>query len=320
MLTLHFMRNSRPNIVPENTCTYAVSNPFDRRSASYKLTCLKSEQYIGPHMRKERSFYESFCLYFLATTLPKNGNILDIGAHIGTYATYLSRCVPLGRVFAFEPQLPIFKLLQKNLYDNGIQNCTPYQLGAAHRYCTSAMERTSRDGMGIGLAPTYQGDAPRYNYGGLALGIGGQKVKCVPLSTFCSRNKIRKVDLIKVDVEGAEPFVFFGARHLIRRCRPVIIFESNSKRVTKQMANGLGAQITSHSACFDVRSCCSEEQGYLYLRLRFHDNIVLLPKERLTHSTKRLLKFFSKERSDSDYFSHMYVLRQDPRPTQLRSI
>ena len=37
------------------------------------------------------------------------------------------------------------------------------------------------------------------------------------------------ISAMKVDVEGAEPLVFYGARETIRRCMPVIVFEKNSK-------------------------------------------------------------------------------------------
>jgi FkbM family methyltransferase len=36
------------------------------------------------------------------------------------------------------------------------------------------------------------------------------------------------VALLKVDAEGAEPLVLWGAREVIRRCRPLILFAAGS--------------------------------------------------------------------------------------------
>jgi hypothetical protein len=43
------------------------------------------------------------------------------------------------------------------------------------------------------------------------------------------------VCLLKVDAEGAEPLVFWGARELIRRFRPALLLERNAKTITDSM-------------------------------------------------------------------------------------
>ena len=51
------------------------------------------------------------------------------------------------------------------------------------------------------------------------------QVPTTTLDTFISKNSIKKVDLLKIDVERAEPMVLQGARNVIRRDKPLVICE-----------------------------------------------------------------------------------------------
>ena len=57
--------------------------------------------------------------------------------------------------------------------------------------------------------------------GGVQIGQGGETVEMVTLDAFSFSN----VSLMKVDVEGAERLVFWGAREMLRRNKPSIIVE-----------------------------------------------------------------------------------------------
>ena len=50
---------------------------------------------------------------------------------------------------------------------------------------------------------------------------GGEGVEICTLDSFA----LDEVDLVKIDVEGYEPFVIEGARDTIERCRPVVVIE-----------------------------------------------------------------------------------------------
>ena len=70
-----------------------------------------------------------------------------------------------------------------------------------------------------------------FNYGDIQLGLGARKVIMRTLDSFAFGD----VALLKVDAEGADPLVLWGARELIGRCRPLILFKRNWKRTTKSM-------------------------------------------------------------------------------------
>jgi hypothetical protein len=86
---------------------------------------------------------------------------------------------------------------------------------------------------------------------------------------------------MKVDVEGAEPLVFYGARELIKRDMPIIIFEKNWQVLGQDVLDKMN--VKEQVSNFDVIQFC-KSIGYerlLYLHL---EDIVLIPP-----NTKRIL-------------------------------
>eukprot|EP00966_Prymnesium_polylepis_P137070 3167310-Prymnesium_polylepis.1 len=68
-----------------------------------------------------------------------------------------------------------------------------------------------------------QNTAHALNYGGRSVGGGGERVS---LHAIDEMDWVQtNVSLLKVDVEGSEPLVVYGARRTIRRWRPTIYFE-----------------------------------------------------------------------------------------------
>jgi FkbM family methyltransferase len=167
--------------------------------------------------------------------LPARGpcNVVDVGAHIGTHAVPYARWVRgRGRVYAFEPQPVMVALLRRNLETNGcVADVEIFQSAAGHQDGLEvSMENVIRDGPNAGVAFAYE-DGTDFNYGGLQLGPGGVRVRMRTLDSFHFDN----VGLLKIDAEGAETLVLWGARELIRSWRPIILFERNEKYITDSM-------------------------------------------------------------------------------------
>jgi FkbM family methyltransferase len=179
--------------------------------------------------------WESGVLHGVLAHLPTEGlcNIIDIGAHVGLHTVpYAQRVKGRGRVYAFEPQAIMADLLCRNLEAN---NCTAnvevFRFAAGHIDGVEvSLEEIIRDGPNAECSYHYE-DACEYNYGGLQLGLGTRKVVMRTLDSFAFAD----VSLLKVDAEGAEPLVLWGARELIARCRPLILFERNAKSITDSM-------------------------------------------------------------------------------------
>lgn len=287
-----------------STEEFVVRNPYRSSKEEFHLSCAPNDEFVAGWMRKGWLF-EPFNLHVLSEILDPQSVILDVGAHIGTFSVVLGKLLPQSRIHAFEPQVPLYSILLKNLEKNGVENCQPFNLAVAHRQTLSAVQRAVRDGNGAGKAVAY-GDPGRYNFAGLSLGLGEHVVACIRLDEFVAKAGLPRVDLIKIDVEGAEPFVLYGARKILSEHRPILHFEENDKRVTPELARGLGCSVTHAAARFSVRYRLKDD-GYLYLRMPF-DNVMLAPSEALS---PQILELFEKQPSDSRYFQDMYVFRQD---------
>lgn len=140
---------------------------------------------------------------------------IDVGANYGIYSATAARFSgDQGVVYAFEPSLHAFSVLVMNSERNAPSRINMERLAVASI-------------TGAGQLSVHR-DSSR-NVLRRAGELGGQteSVHCIELDRYIAEKQLTRVDLIKVDVEGAEELVLRGAAETIDRFRPVIIFEVN---------------------------------------------------------------------------------------------
>jgi FkbM family methyltransferase len=150
--------------------------------------------------------------------------IIDVGANIGTCTIpWAKQCGNWGKVTAFEPQERIFYALAGNIVLNNLMN-------------TGAIHGAVSDTTGNILIPRVDYEVAS-NFGGIAMKDGllqhspGQLIsydkenmintKCYALDDL----NLKRLDLLKIDVEGMELDVLKGATKSITRLKPVLITE-----------------------------------------------------------------------------------------------
>jgi len=116
--------------------------------------------------------------------------VIDIGAHVGIFSTYASSLSKNGKIYSFEPLKENFKLLNFHKDLNNL-NITTSNFGI--------------DGE-VGKKIFYVNNK---NSGGNSLIEGKYKTKkieieTIKLSDFCKKEKITKIDFLKIDCEGSE--------------------------------------------------------------------------------------------------------------------
>ena len=160
-------------------------------------------------------------LPFLAGRIAAGDVVFDIGANIGTWSLILSEAVgATGRVLACEPTLATYNTLASNIRLNARTNVV-----ATRCALSNGADR---------LRLYHDVDASR-NSLGQTRGSESASYEDVPartLDSLVTELALDRLDFIKIDVEGAEPLVFDGARQTLTRFRPAILFEVNPKALT----------------------------------------------------------------------------------------
>lgn len=144
--------------------------------------------------------------------IPAGGVVLDVGACLGDHTLSYSQMVgPTGRVHAFEPNPAAFECLAYNMRKH--PNVTLHQLGLW----------VGETRMGILPSPTQP-----FNLGATMLDPTDETIKiarAVALDTITG--SWPRIDFIKIDAEGCEPWIIAGAFHTLNRLRPVVLVELN---------------------------------------------------------------------------------------------
>ena len=170
-------------------------------------------QGIGRYVFAFRENYEPELAY-LQNLLSPGGSFVDVGANLGIYTLVASRLVGnSGRVIAFEPSMQSFPLLQKNAALNELTNICAVPAALSEKAGKVRLYQAPCCPSGNSLAPL-PSFPESFEY-----------VVTETLDDMLRRIPARHVDVIKMDVQGAEELVLRGARKVVASMNPVIIFE-----------------------------------------------------------------------------------------------
>jgi len=147
-------------------------------------------------------------------------NIIDVGANFGYHTLFFSKEVN-GNVFAFEPQLQNFQLLQKNIHTNQIQNILLFNLACGDQECDIYM-------------PILEDDSTMKNMGDFTPNTAIENKYSITKSILLDNLQFTsKIDIMKIDVQGWEKKVLLGAHHLLHTHKPILIVEFEHFQLAK---------------------------------------------------------------------------------------
>lgn len=135
---------------------------------------------------------------------------VDAGANIGYHSILMARLAQSGTVYAFEPT-DTHDFLVSNIEANNASNVTPLRLGLSDR--------------------SFRGEESIFRIWGHDPEV--TEVEFVTLDEFAVRVGLERLDLIKIDVDGFDLEVLWGAESVLKRFQPTVIVELNHALLTR---------------------------------------------------------------------------------------
>jgi FkbM family methyltransferase len=167
---------------------------------------------------------------FLTTVvknLDKNAVVLDIGANVGEYSNSIKKIRPDIQLFAFEPHPKTFKILEKN--------------AKLHNYCAFNLA-CGKEKAKLKLYDYEKSNGSQHAslFHEVIVDIHGSnfiehEIDIINLDSFIKEQNIKKINFIKIDVEGNEYGVLEGLHEAIKNNLVEIIqFEFNEMNVVSR--------------------------------------------------------------------------------------
>ena len=155
--------------------------------------------------------YEVVTTKFLKKVICKGDVFLDIGANCGALTLVAASLIGNGKVYAFEPSPNVRERLQANI------NLNPD---------LKDIIKIISEGLGLNKSQVFYNEDPNYRGNGSLYEKQGIPVEVLSLDEWVAREKLEKVDVIKIDVEGMEYDVLVGGKSVLETHHPLIYFET----------------------------------------------------------------------------------------------
>ncbi len=124
--------------------------------------------------------------------------IIDIGGHLGFFSIMATTLNPNVTIYLFEPHMGNYEILKANLKNNRIKNVIPKQLAVSSVIGQTQLLLSKEDlnhSLTKAIEPTGE----------------TQIIQTTTLERIYQKNRIQKVDLLKLDCEGCEFDVIYNA-------------------------------------------------------------------------------------------------------------
>ena len=175
--------------------------------------------------------YEKEIVQLIEKYIDPKKDVLDVGANIGLHTVLFSKLINANKkVLAFEPTPNALKYLRNNLHNNNCDDKVIIYDGIATD-SNGQFELNIIEGMEEYSAVSKINHPNVHGKKSVAIKVQGNTIDAV----------VAQYDLnpgfIKIDTEGAEHFVFEGAKETINKYKPVIISELSDNLLKAQGFN-----------------------------------------------------------------------------------
>lgn len=215
--------------------------------------------------------YEKGLLNLLGQLLNRGDVVVDAGANIGLISVFSGLQVgPSGLVLAFEPHPETLLLLNRNIQVNRLSHVKVLPQGLGSERSKAKIYSNLHINRGAASMVDFQEGAPSFD------------IEVSVLDEVLATQKVDRVKLLKVDVEGFEMEVLKGSKELLsRQDGPILVVEcSNTRQNYHYSMDDLFRFLTDTHGYLIFRFAISKEKISKLLpvnsvdELPHHDNIV----------------------------------------------
>ena len=221
--------------------------------------------YFGAYAPAELQFLDR-CAHALAKTRGKV-RFFDVGANTGQHSLFLHRHV--AEIHAFEPSQRVADAFEGNVTRNKLGNIT------IHRVALSDSDETLELGSG------FPGNSGSRSLNWTLPGQPTEKVVVHSAGQYFTEQRLPRMDILKIDVEGHESKVLRGLRGRLVAERPVILMEL----IGAGCKGGFRSAAEFRSACYpdhELRSLRTSGRRYELTPFDWEcECVVVIPREHL---------------------------------------
>jgi len=141
---------------------------------------------------------------------------IDVGANVGVFSMMAAKRLRSGQVHAFEPIGLHIKRFQRNILVNGFTNIALNHIALSNKPSRIIMyiPKTANTGM-------------TSCYPQRGLDYVEESVEATTLDNYVLQQDLNRVDVIKIDVEGAELDVLEGSIRMLEKFHPQLVIEAD---------------------------------------------------------------------------------------------
>ena len=190
----------------------------------YEFQTIKNDQGISTELQIYES-HEPLTTHLMINELKQDMVCIDLGSNIGYYAVIESNIIgESGKVFAIEPSPVNFPILKLNLENQKKNNFVAYNIGIGDKneemeFIISAKSNWSRIRM----------NNEKINSEDKVI-----KIPVKTLNSFVNENDIKKIDILRMDVEGFEYSILLGANEVLEKFKPKLFIEIHKMYLGKE--------------------------------------------------------------------------------------
>jgi FkbM family methyltransferase len=164
-----------------------------------------------------------------ASWLPQGiSTVIDVGAHVGEFASMMRSLLPTANIISFEPQAESYKKLQENM--NGDQRFSSFNVALGSEHAMLDMYQNAFTPCSSLLPMTWKGIAS-YPF---TIWARRQSVLVKRLDEMVDASSLQGDVLLKIDTQGYEDHVIAGAEKLLDRIKYILLEVSFVKLYKEQ--------------------------------------------------------------------------------------